>query len=502
MSKSLCISVTFLDPRFHGRGDGGAPEWPPSPMRLFQAMIAGNGLSLGTGSKIDAAMRWLEAQPPPTVLAPQRQDGTPCLLYVPNNAMDVVASSWIRGNTEASIAEHRTLKITRPTHLRGGDTVHYVWPISDDDTDTPTVAAIEQAVERMVALGWGIDLVVAQCRVFSSGEFTSKGLERWDAATAHATSTLRCPVPGSLDAILNRHNAFLNRLDDETFRPVPPLTKYRAVGYRRPADPVSSPSAVFELRHDSGAFCRYSQHKLIHIAGMVRHMAKEAMQQSPPADVADDWVERYVVGHRDSEASEHRQFSFLPMPSIGADYVDQMVRRVMVVAPVGDDAKLEHLAARLAGRQLKPENGNEFGDQGPPTLVRVFGDKVAKRYTAESNVWASVTPVILPGHDDKKNAKTVKLIEAALTQSGIDLPCTYEWSTYSRFRNSLSAHKYHKEHESNEKRWQFENVKDYLRGKTWVHLRVTFDNQLKFPGPLVIGTGRHCGFGLMAIPSE
>lgn len=502
MSKSLCISVTFLDPRFHGRGDGGSPEWPPSPMRLFQAMVAGNGPMLLAGSNIEAAMRWLETQPPPTVLAPPIQIGAPCPLYVPNNAMDVVASSWLRGSTEASIAEHRTLKITRPTHLRGGDTVHYLWSITDDDIDTAAVAALEQAVERTVALGWGIDLVVAQCRVLSSGVSTSKELDRWDAAKGHATSTLRCPVPGSLDAILDRHNAFLNRLADETFHPVPPLTKYRAVGYRRPADPVSYPTAVFELRSDAGSFCRYSQRKLIHIAGMVRHLAKEAMQQSPPADVADDWVQRYVLGHRDGVADEHRQFSFLPMPSIGADHADQMVRRVMVVAPVGDGAWLEYLASRLAGSQLKPENGNEFGDQEPPTLVRVYGDKVARRYTSASNVWASVTPVILPGHDDKKTAKTRKLIEAALTQSGIEQTCTYEWSAHSCFRNSLSAHKYHKDRDTDQRRWQFENVKDYLRDRTWVHLKVTFENELKFPGPLVIGTGRHCGFGLMAIPRE
>ncbi|MBX9622589.1 MAG: type I-U CRISPR-associated protein Cas5/Cas6, partial [Gemmataceae bacterium] len=40
MGSSFCVSVTFLDPAFHGRGDGGEPEWPPSPLRLFQAVVA------------------------------------------------------------------------------------------------------------------------------------------------------------------------------------------------------------------------------------------------------------------------------------------------------------------------------------------------------------------------------------------------------------------------------------------------------------------------------
>ncbi len=35
-------------------------------------------------------------------------------------------------------------------------------------------------------------------------------------------------------------------------------------------------------------------------------------------------------------------------------------------------------------------------------------------------------------------------------------------------------------------------------GKTWVHLTLTFENELEASGPLVIGAGRHSGFGLMA----
>src|ERR1700730_13175967 len=36
----FCLSVTFHDCRFHGRRDNGEPEWPPSPLRLFQSLVA------------------------------------------------------------------------------------------------------------------------------------------------------------------------------------------------------------------------------------------------------------------------------------------------------------------------------------------------------------------------------------------------------------------------------------------------------------------------------
>jgi CRISPR-associated protein Csb2 len=226
---------------------------------------------------------------------------------------------------------------------------------------------------------------------------------------------------------------------------------------------------------------------------MVRHLAKQLMLQSPPTHVHENWVERYVVGHRDETTEDHRQFSYLPLPTIGHEYADQSVRRVMVAAPVGDDVWLEHLAHRLAGRQLKPENGDEFGGQGSPTLVRVYRDKGARHYTGAANRWASVTPVMLPGHDDGKPAKTRKLIEAALAQSGIEQPCSYEWSASARFRNSLSAYKY-----DHNKRANF-YLPSYLQRRSAIHLTLTFKGELKVPGPLVIGAGRHCGFGLMAV---
>lgn len=201
----------------------------------------------------------------------------------------------------------------------------------------------------------------------------------------------------------------------------------------------------------------------------------------------------FVAGHRDRDLIDHRQFSYLPLPSIGHRHADQAIRRVMIAVPVGDDAWLEHLALRLEGQWLKSENGNEFGEQGPPTLVRVRHDRVASWYTTPASRWASVTPVILPGHDDHKPAKTRKLIDAALGQSGIDLPCTYEWSRFSRFLKSFSAHKYDRDR----KPTGYFRPK-HLLSQTAVHLAVCFNDDIKVSGPLVIGAGRHGGFGLMA----
>lgn len=512
MSDYLRIAVTFLDPRFHGRSDGDEPEWPPSPLRLMQAIVAANSDAISTDGNLDHALAWLESQDPPLIVAPRGEVAMPYCLSVPNNAMDIVGRAWLRGNyfgidgkgkyfgkTDANPATHRTMKTIRPMRMIEGDTIHYLWKLDEaSPIDAVPIESLTRAAGRIVALGWGIDLVVGCAERISSVQLCELAGERWLPAASTNVAALRTPVSGTLAALQKRHDSFLDRIGKSGFTPVEPLTRFKVTGYRQPSDPITRPHAVFELKHDNGEFCRYPQRKLMHIAGMVRHLAKEAMLRSPPTGVPDGWVEQYVAGHRDKGAEEHRQFSYLPLPSIGHKYADQAVRRVMIAAPVGDDVWLKHLARRLAGRQLEPEKGDEFGEAGPPTLVRVDHDKVARCYTAAANRWSSVTPVILPGHDDRKPAKTRRLIDRALKESGIDQPCTYEWSPVSRFRNSLSAHKYHKDRDSDKKRWQFDKVKAYLQSKTWVHLTLAFDEELQVPGPIAIGAGRHCGFGLMA----
>ena len=168
----------------------------------------------------------------------------------------------------------------------------------------------------------------------------------------------------------------------------------------------------------------------------------------------------------------------------------------MIAAPAGDEAWLDHLVRRLAGEQLKPLRGDEFAGPEPPLLVpmpRQARDGVVRCYTDPANVWHSFTPVILPGHDDHKPEKTRALIERALRQSGIEQACEFEWSAFSRFAKSYSAHKYDKQ-----KQAQGYIRPGYLNSLTAVHLSLRFKEGIEVPGPLVIGAGRHCGLGLMA----
>ena len=61
----LRITVDWLEGRYHG------VEWPPSPWRVYQAMVAGSAMERRRGPELEAALRHLETLPAPVVTAPQ-----------------------------------------------------------------------------------------------------------------------------------------------------------------------------------------------------------------------------------------------------------------------------------------------------------------------------------------------------------------------------------------------------------------------------------------------
>lgn len=494
MNSFLCITIRFLQPYAHGRGEEGEPEWPPSPLRVLQALVAagaGRWNERRTLNHASAALHCLESSRPPQIIAADAiPSAVPHRLYVPDNVADKVAVAWARGH-DASIADYRVEKDVKPMYLTG-DAVHYLYSL--DDTLRHHVEVLSAAAQSITHVGWGRDMAVGDAKVISAAEAGQLSGVRWHPV-ANGGRPLRTHRKGTLDDVAHRHTDFLNRVTDAGFRPVAPLRVFDVVGYQRQDEPLGRPWRVFELRNTDGSRFRYPHRRLIHIAGMVRHLAIAAMEKDPPEGVAGSWVETYVAGH--AEASfDHRQFSYLPLPSVGHEYTDPGVRRVMIAAPTGDEAWLDHLVRSLAGEQLKPLRGDEFAGGEPPLLVpmpRQARDRVVRWFTEPASVWHSFTPVILPGHDDHRPEKTRMLVERALRQSGIEQACEFEWSAFSRFAKSFSAHKY-----DGQKRPQGYIRPGYLNGLTAVHVTLRFKDDIEMPGPLVIGAGRHCGFGLMA----
>jgi CRISPR-associated protein Csb2 len=70
-----------------------------------------------------------------------------------------------------------------------------------------------------------------------------------------------------------------------------------------------------------------------------------------------------------------------------------------------------------------------------------------------------------------------------------------QWQSIPFLKNCLSAHKYDRDG-----RHTGYHRPAHLKDLTAVHVRLTFEHPV--PGPLTIGAGRHCGFGLFASPAD
>lgn len=485
----LLITVHWLDDRYHGLMDrDGPPEWPPSPYRLFQALVAGVVRRGELEAEPGKALGWLQALKSPMVIAPRSRPGQIVTRFVPNND----------GDKKPDRQSRLTSKTPRPTLMLDPPTIHYLWEITQEQV--PQAEVVCRVARYLTCLGWGIDMAYADGRLIGGNEIADLPGVRWypRQGVMRDDGLLRVPIAdfetgvNSLSDLKRAHQSALDRI--QRGKPLNTVEKPKVFGdvfYESRENLLARPHVVFELRRQDGSFFDYPQNRLIHIAGMVRHLAITAMEGSPPDDVDHEWVNTYVAGHAGSSATEHYQFSYLPLPSIGRQHADQKVRRVMISAQPGDDRFLRHLSMRLDGQQLKPTPETKLDH--PPTLVRVRQDKVARSYTQSANVWASVTPVILPGHDDQKPDKTRKLIEKALQQSGIGQRCEFEWGAFSQFPKSLSSHKY-----DHDKRPTGYIRPGHLLSQTAVHLKLRFNDGLEIPGPLAIGAGRHCGLGVFA----
>ena len=167
MTRHLCISVTLLDPLFHGKGDGDRPEWPPSPMRLFQAMLAGSrtGCRERDWSEAKAdAFRWLEQSEPPQILAPEARLAPAYTLFVPNNDTDKKFDRQDR-LTSKVVHPHRVVYRDDGADLR--QTLYYLWRISETawPTARPHAESLCRETRHLMALGWGIDQAVGDGRI-------------------------------------------------------------------------------------------------------------------------------------------------------------------------------------------------------------------------------------------------------------------------------------------------------------------------------------------------
>lgn len=471
--KTLCITLHFLDEWFHGQADD-EPEWPPSPYRLFQALIAASSRN-GIDSK--GLFQWLEQVSAPEILSPRVKEARRWSTYVPTNDSDK------KFNRQQRLTE----KVFRPIHIPRNVPVHYLWKIKAEDIAVATKTG--GLAQLLSAVGWGIDLVAGTGHILSEGDaqklIGSYNGNHWKPAV-NSRKVLRCPRQGSFADLVSAYQTFVHRFKGNVYHPGRKPIEFSEIAYAR-VDAIERKFVSFNLLRpddDSDRWASFDQRQVMQVAAWVRGQACEtAKTGSFPGD-----SEVYVAGHISSQMKKEgnpARFSYLPMPSIGHQYADGRIRRFIIAEPYGDEREYAAWARRtLANALLTDKDGMPRARLQPMAKP----DKVIRQYIKEARLFQTVTPVVLPGFDDLKYRKAEKLVLKSLQQAGFaedDVEDMYLQKA-PFYTGCFSLRSY--------------CLPQYLRGNPGMHVQLRWKTAIS--GPLAIGAGRHFGLGLFAPKME
>lgn len=502
MSNALVLTVRLHDGRYHGRGD-----WPPSPARLFQALVAGAARGAALAREDREALCWLERLPPPEIVAPPARPGQRVVSYVPNNDLDAVGGELTR------VGEIRVAKVHEARLFESGRPFLYVWLFDDSPGSLAQARLACDLASRLFQLGRGIDMACAEGVVLRREEAASRleelaGSRYWPTGPAVDTG-LQCPTEGSLASLEARFRAFTERIapspGGKGWRfAQPPKPLFARVAYGSPLT-----YQMFELRSlvHGDAFRPWPQQEASSLIVRLRDRAVERLSRAWPHRGA--VVERALVGRDSVEADKRSRVRILPLPSIGHDHADRAIRRVLV--EVSADCPLSAadvfwgFSGTIVEQAVDPDTGEVLRDTRllpavAPEMLRHYGIAEPRE---PSRWWRTVTPAALPplaarrridprrSREEAKGgreraeeeARAVSSVVQALRHAGVAARVTTVRVQREPFaRNGRRAE-------------AFADGTRFGKERLW-HVEVSFAEPVA--GPLVIGDGRYLGLGLMA----
>ncbi|MFA6386833.1 MAG: type I-U CRISPR-associated protein Csb2 [Candidatus Paceibacterota bacterium] len=494
----LCITIRFFDPYYEGFKDKKFTEvdWPPAPLRCFQALIRGVKdweRAEGTIGVSDTALRWLEALPAPTIIVPLVSVGKAYGTFVPINNVD-----------ENGHPIRSSIKIHRPVYLPDDAFIEYIWPLPEGDIPAPLL----DMPRHMVNLGRGTVLVTADATVLDEMPKPDKERIVWSPDGDHTDENyIRCQVPikGTYDDTERHFQRSLEYIQTGV-EPVR-ITTYDSVGYRHHNSRKKLPVNMFEILWEPNTVLK---NVTIETAGMMRHTTAQALREQM---LDEAWIRKHVLGHFDDpvEAKKQQRLAFLPLPSYqkwsGGSRIGG-IKRILVTSFNPDfRPETEWVAECLKNQNLVQENGKIAAQ-----LVSVpdsTPDFVRDRYIGTSTVWETCTAMLLSGHDDPGGCRKALKEGRRVTESSAKMITRINHLVRKGF---LQAGFPEALLEGTIVEWQKEGLlpgvphcRDFTVSRHHTHcpryhVRVTFPQPVT--GPVCVGDGRFYGMGLFLIPAN
>lgn len=498
----LAIRVQFLA-GYSGR------EWPPSPARLFKALVssARAGWAYSNRKAIDDSLRvleqqgWTENTKLPEVVAPRAALRPPrWQRFVPNNSRN-----W---PSERKLNPEKGIDL-EPEPVVGWEfeapsTVWYWWP----NVEASHVSVIREVSRRVVSVGKGEDLAVLD----ATEAGPPADAVRWRPARSGAA--LEVPEPGCLDVCDALFARDLNEL------PLP-AAGVRAVTYASDARDVDRQMPAFVLgmwRNGKRYSC--DARLLRQVVGPVRHLLDEI--RSDVVDVLargpnerramDVLVRRVLIGHDESSKPiREPHLAILPLPSVLGPYPDGRVRRIALADFGGGDDSTRQAIVEMAQVLL---HGRELFDNGRSTGIVLDTEpdgQWLRTITKRSRTWVTVTPLVQPAKELTAD-EWKRLVEARCNAEQEPAKAAARELHLQERRRELIERSVRQAIASQDVR--IESIEfgsggalpgihvasqyranGYLSETPKLHVRLTFDRPIA--GPIAIGRGRHVGFGVL-----
>lgn len=556
--------------------DRAEPEWPPHGARLFSAMVATWADAEPPDDAERAALEWLEAQPPPRITAPEAVRRRVVSHFVPVNDASVIRPAQYQrrakalgeliaqwedqvdalkgevtkrverlqdkinkerdvdslagkvGNTnEASalallpdgrVKKERhfpsvTLVVPRASESSGDQvtalprvgpapSVTFAWDVSAP----PEVAeALDGLLGRVTRLGHSSSLVA--CRLRDEEPVTTH-------TPGGGTLMLRWVRPGQFAALEEEH---------QRHRAIRPRSlPFRGVRYSE-AEPEGAEAGDSLRPASAGDWIVFKVEPHDRHRPMTRTVELARVLRESVLKHAPDPLPEGVSGHRpDGSPTSSPHIAFLALSNVGHEFGDGRIMGLAVSLPHGLDEAARRATLRGIG-VWERERGDEplelrMGRGGVVEMRRrqpPFALVSLRRrgWSRRSRWWASATPVALPTHpgdlrrgSPAARARAWARAEEAVAKScehvGLPRPSDVRVSLVSHFVGARPANDYPVFRQGGGTRGEVV--------RRLVHASVEFTEPVR--GPLVLGSGRFVGLGLMrpldeaaaddAVPSE
>lgn len=488
MTRYLTIHVRAHEGRYHGDGDE-----LPSPFRLFQALVAGAGISGPLDQQTKEALTWFEGLPhAPIIASPRLARGQAVTMFMPNNDLDKF------GGDVRNIAKTRgAQKVWRPRHFDAAVPWIYAWPLADDGTNH--AGKICALAEKLYQLGRGVDMAWAWGEVLDEAALDTQLVEYNGIVRRPSVGDglqLACPEKGSFESLERRYQAPRFRTDSgQRVFVQQPKPIYRQISYESP--PVRH---VFELRSSADSErIAWPFEGASSLVVAAREAARGRLSTAMPDRLHD--VDRHFVGRKadgSNAAPAESRVRIIAIPSIGMHHADRAIRRLLVEIPASCPLRSEDVRWAFSGAELTGEVKDVFlSPSAEDDMLLHYGVGTRAR------VFRSVTPMVLPEEGKRRRIEpTRKLMEAKRGFERVDEISGARAAVVQALRHagvSAAAESIRLQREpfdgAGARVEPFAEGTRFAKERLW-HVEIAFGIPVK--GPLLLGDGRFLGLGLMA----